>query len=122
MIVPQLKAPVALEDHLQGSRQASVQLVLFGGTGASAKLMMPSFVPVQAATPDLPATAAGLDPAFVSYPRNLVKSVPRTPGSSRDVNKDLNANMKMVMAATPDYRPNLTQPWQAATCLACSIF
>ena len=30
MIVPQLKAPVALGDHLQGSRQASVQLVLYG--------------------------------------------------------------------------------------------
>ena len=30
MIVPQLKARVALEDHLQGSRRASVQLVLYG--------------------------------------------------------------------------------------------
>jgi hypothetical protein len=30
MIVPQLKAPVTLDDHLQGSRQASVQLVLYG--------------------------------------------------------------------------------------------
>ena len=30
MIVPQYKAPVTLEDHLQGSRQASVQLVLCG--------------------------------------------------------------------------------------------
>jgi hypothetical protein len=30
MIVPQLKARVTLEDHLLGSRQASVQLVLYG--------------------------------------------------------------------------------------------
>lgn len=30
MRVPQLKAPVALEDHLQGSRPAKVQLVLYG--------------------------------------------------------------------------------------------
>jgi hypothetical protein len=30
-----------------------------------------------------------LDPAFVSYPRNLINSVPQTPGSGRDVNKDL---------------------------------
>ena len=48
-----------------------------------------------------------LDPAFVSYPRNLIKSVPQTPGSGRDVNKDLNANMNMVMATTPDYPAKL---------------
>jgi putative aldouronate transport system substrate-binding protein len=69
--------------------------------------MLPSFVPVQAATPDLPATAVGLDPAFMSYPRRLIKSVPQTPGSCRDVNEDLNANMKMVLASAPDYPSKL---------------
>jgi putative aldouronate transport system substrate-binding protein len=96
----------------------------------SAKATLPSYLPVQAAPPDLPSTPEGLDAGYVSYPKNLIKSVPQTPGSGGDVsvftllqiqppppidqnpawqavNKDLNANMKMVMATTPDYPTKL---------------
>jgi putative aldouronate transport system substrate-binding protein len=100
------------------------------GSTPAARLQMPTYTPIQAAKPDLPATDAGLDAAYFSYPKTLVKSVPQPPGSGGDVNvftllqiqppppvdqnvawqavnKDVNANIKMVMAATSDYPAKL---------------
>src|SRR5260221_12841397 len=50
-------------------------------TAATGRLKLPTYTPIQVAKPDLPATPAGLDAAYFTYPRNLVKSVPQVPGT-----------------------------------------
>jgi putative aldouronate transport system substrate-binding protein len=93
---------------------------------AAAKLQLPTFVAAQAAKADLPATEAGLQAGFLTYPKDLVKSVTRVPGSGGDVsafvnttnpvppgmddnaawqavNKALNATMKMQLVPSTDY-------------------
>jgi putative aldouronate transport system substrate-binding protein len=100
------------------------------GATPAAKLKLPSYIPIQVAKPDYPATEAGLDAAYLEFPRDLVKSVPQPAGTGSDVsvftllqiqppppvdqnaawqavNKDVNANMKVVMATTPDYPAKL---------------
>ena len=90
---------------------------------------------IEAAKPDLPSSAAGLDAGYFSFPKNLIKSVAQTPGSGGEVsvftlvqgavppavdqnpawqavNKELNANVNMVMVPRPDY------PTKVATTMA----
>lgn len=48
---------------------------------------LPTYVPQTAIKPDLPGSADGMiDPAFINYPANPVKTVLDTPGSGGDVN------------------------------------
>jgi putative aldouronate transport system substrate-binding protein len=100
-----------------------------GATG-TARVQYPSYVPLPGATPDLPATDAGLEAGFFTYPSNHVKAVQDTPGSGGDVsvvtsitgsaptpldqnpgwqavNKQLNANMKVQVVAASDYPTRL---------------
>jgi putative aldouronate transport system substrate-binding protein len=92
---------------------------------------MPTYQPITGATPDLAGTAAGIDPAYFTYPKTLFKSVPETPGSGGDVsamtqiiltppppleqnaawqevNRQLNANVKINMVANSDYQTKLS--------------
>jgi putative aldouronate transport system substrate-binding protein len=78
------------------------------------------------AKPDLPGNAAGLQDAFTTFPKTLVKSVPQPPGTGGDVtvvvqttgavpppvdqnaawqalNKALNVNLKLQLASAEDY-------------------
>jgi len=87
-------------------------------------------VPLQGAKPDLPATDAGLEAGYFTYPSNRVKAIQETPGSGGDVsvvtsitgsappsidqnpawqavNKALNANMKVQVVAANDYTTRL---------------
>jgi putative aldouronate transport system substrate-binding protein len=96
----------------------------------AARVSLPTHSPIEVAKPDLPATDSGLDAAYFAFPRNLVKSVTQPPASGGDinvftllqiqppppvdqnpawqaVNKDVNANLKMVMASNPDYPAKL---------------
>jgi putative aldouronate transport system substrate-binding protein len=96
----------------------------------SARVNLPTHSAIEVAKPDLPATESGLDAAYFAFPQNLVKSVQQPPASGGDinvftllqiqppppvdqnpawqaVNKDVNANMKMVMASNPDYPAKL---------------
>src|SRR5579871_4258031 len=52
---------------------------------AATKLQLPTYIPAQAAKPDLPGSAAGLDPAYFTYPKDHVKSVTEVPGRGGDV-------------------------------------
>ncbi|MBV9329710.1 MAG: extracellular solute-binding protein [Chloroflexi bacterium] len=90
----------------------------------------PTYVPIQGATPDLPATDAGLEAGYFTYPGNRVKAVQDVPGLGSDVsvvtsitgaappaldqnpawqaaNKALNANMKVQVVASNDYPTRL---------------
>jgi len=50
-------------------------------------VQLPTRIPLQGFTPDLPGSADGLiDPAFVNYPANPARSVADTPGRGGDVN------------------------------------
>ena len=50
------------------------------GAAASAKLTLPAYVPARVAAPDLQGNDLGLDPAYLNYPTNLVRSVATAPG------------------------------------------
>src|SRR3954465_10911540 len=45
----------------------------------AAGVKMPTYVPVQAATPDIPGSAEGLDAGYFSYPANPTRTVPTPP-------------------------------------------
>ena len=93
---------------------------------AVSRLQMPTRVTLEIAKADLPASPAGLQAGFLSYPRDLVKSVNRVPGSGGDitafanttspippsvddnaswqaVNKAVNANIKLTLVPSTDY-------------------
>jgi putative aldouronate transport system substrate-binding protein len=94
---------------------------------SSAKLQLPTYLPAQGTPkPDLPASEAGLQAGYLKYPKDLVKSVAQPPGLGGDVslftllqgppppavdqnpmwqavNKQLNANMKMLNAPDTEY-------------------
>src|SRR4051794_31947348 len=40
--------------------------------GAGGKLTLPTYVPIELVKPDLPATDAGVDPAYFTFPKTLV--------------------------------------------------
>src|SRR5690349_10596509 len=46
---------------------------------------LPSYFPFTGPKPDLAGNAQGLDPAYFQFPKDLVKSVTRTPGDGSDV-------------------------------------
>ncbi|MCX4514194.1 hypothetical protein OHA27_28510 [Streptomyces sp. NBC_01619] len=56
-----------------------------GGAEASAKLKLPTYVAAGVPAPDLPGNADGLDPAYVRYPKDLVRSVAAAPGDGKPV-------------------------------------
>src|SRR5690349_20820418 len=45
----------------------------------------PTYTPVKGLAPDLPGTAAGVQDTFLTYPQNLVTSVPSKPGDGSTV-------------------------------------
>ncbi|MFF8845205.1 hypothetical protein ACF08N_21215 [Streptomyces sp. NPDC015127] len=56
-----------------------------GGAEASAKLTLPAYVPAKVPAPDLAGNAQGLDPAYLRYPKDLVRSVAKQPGDGEPV-------------------------------------
>ncbi|MFF1356420.1 hypothetical protein [Streptomyces sp. NPDC058297] len=54
-----------------------------GGAKASAKLKLPTYVPANVPAPDLAGNAQGLDPAYLRYPKNPVRSVTKKPGDGK---------------------------------------
>jgi putative aldouronate transport system substrate-binding protein len=99
-----------------------------GQLPVSKSVQLPTRVPITGVTPDLPGSADGLiDPGFVNYPANPIKSVTETPGTGGDVsvatwtlappppgvdsnalwqqvNKDLNVNLKLNISSLADYQ------------------
>ncbi|MFC5799857.1 hypothetical protein [Streptomyces formicae] len=56
-----------------------------GGAEASARLTLPAYVPAKVPAPDLAGNADGLDPAYLRYPKDLVRSVAQVPGDGEPV-------------------------------------
>jgi putative aldouronate transport system substrate-binding protein len=58
-----------------------------GSVGSAGKNLAPwpAYVPVKVPAPDLPGTAAGVQPGYLTYPTDLVTSVPTKPGDGTDV-------------------------------------
>ncbi|WP_419992420.1 hypothetical protein [Streptomyces boninensis] len=56
-----------------------------GGAAASAKLKLPTYVPLDVPKPDLAGNADGLDPAYLRYPKKLVKSSKGKPGDGKPI-------------------------------------
>jgi ABC-type glycerol-3-phosphate transport system substrate-binding protein len=75
--------------------------------GAGDKLTLPTYVPIELVTPDLPGTAAGVDSAYLTFPKTLVKSVNESPSRGGDVN----VFTRVILAAPPAVDAN--QAWQA---------
>jgi putative aldouronate transport system substrate-binding protein len=59
---------------------------------------MPAYVPFVGPTPDLPGTPEGVDAAYFSYPRNLVRSVAETPGKGEEITAITNAVLQAPVA------------------------
>lgn len=97
---------------------------------SSAKVQLPTYVPYQGLTPDLPATADGIPPAFLNFPANpksVSSAVPGTGGSVRafvqtygpvpppqaqnpfwqQVNRRLGTQLDLVITPTADYSSKL---------------
>jgi putative aldouronate transport system substrate-binding protein len=55
-------------------------------TPTTAKLQLPTYVPVQGPQPDLPGTAEGIDPGYINYPKQLFKAVQDKPLNGGSVN------------------------------------
>ena len=93
---------------------------------AGSGLAMPVHVALAGPQPDLPATSSGVPPAFFNYPKQHIKSVATPPGKGEDitatsfflgppptplaknvawqeVNKQLNANLKVTPVSVADY-------------------
>ncbi|MBO0883880.1 MAG: extracellular solute-binding protein, partial [Mycobacterium sp.] len=89
---------------------------------------MPTYVPLQPVTPDLPSEVEGQEAAYLSYPKDPVNSVPQPPGRGSDVeilvwnpgpplsdqnaiwkelNNQVGANLKFNAVAVPDYQTKL---------------
>lgn len=100
-----------------------------GSAGASS-VRLPTFASFAGPKPDLPATAEGLWPAYLSMPKDLVKSVPRPPGKGGEVsimnstfnpaprpvedniawqavNRELNVDLKVPIILNTDYQAKL---------------
>jgi putative aldouronate transport system substrate-binding protein len=102
------------------------------GVGAnSAKVKVPSYVPVQdGPKPDLPARADGVDAGYFTFPQTLFKSVKEAPGKGEDVtlmtnliqgavvaldqnsawqavNKDMGLTVRQRLYGSGDYRQGL---------------
>ncbi|MBV9322590.1 MAG: extracellular solute-binding protein [Chloroflexi bacterium] len=75
--------------------------------GSAGKLTLPTYVPIELVTPDLPGTAAGVDPAYLTFPKALVKSVSEAPSHGGDVD----VFTRVILAAPPAVEAN--QAWQA---------
>ncbi|MGW0904647.1 extracellular solute-binding protein [Streptomyces sp. NPDC002853] len=96
------------------------------GEAASAKVKLPSYVPFTKIKPDLPPDAKGLSAGFLSYPKDLVRSVPKTPGDGskitvlteiwtqppapagsnahwKKVNKELGVDLEAILGTDPGY-------------------
>ncbi|MEW2489968.1 extracellular solute-binding protein [Streptomyces sp. NPDC048411] len=55
------------------------------GEAASGKVKLPSYVPNTSIKPDLPPNAKGLSAGYLSYPKELIQSVPKAPGDGSKV-------------------------------------
>ncbi|TDD44978.1 extracellular solute-binding protein [Nonomuraea terrae] len=53
---------------------------------SNAKVVLPAYVPYAGITPDLPATAEGVEAAFRHFPKQRPKSVPEKPGNGETIN------------------------------------
>ncbi|MFG2650326.1 extracellular solute-binding protein [Streptomyces sp. NPDC048436] len=96
------------------------------GEAASSKVKLPSYVPFGKVKPDLPPNAKGLSAGFLSYPKDLVRSVPKTPGDGskvtvlteiwtqpptpagsnthwKKVNKELGVDLEAILGTDPGY-------------------
>lgn len=96
------------------------------GEAASSKVKLPSYVPYTKVKPDLPPNAKGLSAGFLSYPKDLVRSVPKTPGDGskvtvlteiwtqppvpagsnshwKKVNKELGVDLEAILGTDPGY-------------------
>lgn len=56
-----------------------------GGAKASAKVKLPTYVEANVPSPDLAGNAQGLDPAYLRYPKDLVRSASKKPGDGKPV-------------------------------------
>src|ERR1051325_11509044 len=65
-------------------------------------LQLPAYIPIELVKPDLAGTAAGVDPAYLSFPKNLVKSVKDTPSKGGDVS----VFTRVILAAPPPLEQN----------------
>ena len=105
-------------------------------TGAMVgKIQLPTYVPGEGLKPDLAPNDAGLQAGYLTYPKERVKSVQRTPGLGgevtaiasligapptpldqnpawQEINRQLNVNMKLQAVAQADY------PTRTATIMA----
>ena len=75
--------------------------------GPGGKLTLPTYLPIELVKPDLPPTDAGVDPAYFTFPKTLVKSVNGIPSNGGDVS----VFTRVILAAPPALDAN--QAWQA---------
>lgn len=96
------------------------------GEAASSKVKLPSYVPFGKVKPDLAPNAKGLSAGFLSYPEDLVRSVPKTPGDGskitvlteiwtqpptpagsnahwKKVNNELGVDLEAILGTDPGY-------------------
>jgi putative aldouronate transport system substrate-binding protein len=122
-----------------GPVSTPVQAGPTGTAPSSVKAILPTYIPSPVLTPDLAPGNDGLQAGYLTYPRDQVQTVRRTPGLGGDVtalssligapsppidqnpawqavNKQINANMKVLQVAQSDYMA------RAATIMAGNDF
>lgn len=96
------------------------------GEAASAKVKLPSYIPFTKVKPDLAPSSKGLSAGFLSYPKELVQSIAKTPGDGskvtllteiwtqpplpkgtndywQKVNKELGIDLTAILGTDPGY-------------------
>jgi putative aldouronate transport system substrate-binding protein len=70
---------------LAGCKSVSTASSADDGAKASAALKLPTYVPAKTAPADLPGNSAGLDAAYLRYPKDLATSVTGVPGDGSKI-------------------------------------
>lgn len=101
-----------------------------GATASGGRLPLPTYVPFKGPTPEFPATADGVPPAYTAFPRELVNAVGTPPGKGgevtimtytinapppaleqnaawQEINRQLNTNLKLPLINLQDYNTKL---------------
>lgn len=124
---PPTPAPTAAAALATANTAPATLSVAKPTVSAGRNVTMPTYVQLQGPKPDLPGSADGLiEPAYLTYPKQLFKAVSDTPGKGGDVsimtfttlapappvdqnqawqaiNKDVGANVQVQAVSFPDY-------------------
>src|SRR4051812_25876440 len=70
-----------------------------GQVSSGARLQLPTYMPAQGPAPDVPGNAQGVEPGYVTFPKQLSKTVQQVPANGGDITGVVLANVNGVPVA-----------------------